>query len=95
MGELSEMMLARLREQQPQTIAAAIARTREARQHSGEPNVAWSMGEKLLNALVLEREDQLAALEHTRQDAVERVRWDFGVTDDEFPAVLEQIRDGL
>lgn len=95
MDELNEMMLARLREQQPQTIAAAIARTREARQHSGAPNIAWSMGEKLLNALVLGREDQLAALDYTRRDAIERVRWDFGVTKDEFPAVLEQIRDGL
>lgn len=53
------------------------------------------MGEKLLNALVLEREDQLAALDFTRQDAIERVRWDFGVTEDEFPAVLEQIRGGI
>lgn len=95
MNELTDEILSRLRQQQPQTIAAAIARTREAKQRSGEPDLAWSMGEKLLNALVLEREDQLAGLDYTRQDAIERVRWDFGVNDDEFPAVLEQIRDGL
>lgn len=95
MNELTDEILSRLRQQQPQTIAAAIARSRDAKQHSGEPDPAWSMGEKLLNALVLGREDQLAALDYTRQDAIERVRWDFGVTEAEFPAVLEQIRGGI
>lgn len=90
-----DRMLEKQRERQPQTIARAVERSRFAKASSGEPDGAWSMGEKLLNALVFERDDQLAALDYSEQEAIERLRWDFGVTADEFPAVLAQIRDGM
>ena len=52
-------------------------------------------GEQLLNALIFQRDDQLAALGYSESEAVERLRVDFGVTADECPGVLEQIRSQL
>lgn len=91
----ADWIVERQRERQPHTIASAVERSRFAKSRSGEPDGAWSMGEKLLNALVFDRDDQLADLDYSEGDAVERLRWDFGVTADEFPALLERIRDEL
>lgn len=91
----ADWILERQRERQPQTIARAVERARHAKARSGEPDGAWSMGEKLLNALVFERDDQLAALDYSEQEAIERLRWDFGVTVDEFSGVLARIRAEL
>ncbi len=88
----ADRILERQREQQPHTIARAVERSRYAKAQDGEPNPAWSMGEKLLNALIFMRDDQLAALDYSRDEAIERLRWDFGVAASEFPSVLERVR---
>lgn len=74
----SDWILERQRERQPQSIALAVERSRFAKARSGEPDGAWSMGEKLLNALVFERDDQFAALDYSEQEAIERLRWETG-----------------
>lgn len=91
----TDWILERQRKLQPQTIARAVERSRYAKARSGDPDGAWSMGEKLLNALVFDRDDQLADLDYSEEETIERLRWDFGVTADEFPAVLERIRAEL
>ena len=79
----------------PSSRSPFSARSRYATRHNGNPDETWSMGEKLLNALIFQRDDQLAALDYSEPEAVERLRVDFGVTADEFPGVLEQIRSQL
>ena len=73
----------------------ALARCREAAVQGGNADAAWSMGEKLLNALVFERRDQLASLGYSEAEAVDRLRYDFGVTTEQFPEVLARIRTQL
>lgn len=95
MSEIDDKIMATQRGKQDQTISRAVDRSREADRQGGEPDAAWSMGEKLLNALVLERLDQLEALDYSEAEAIDRLRFDFGVTTAEFPAVLERIRAQL
>lgn len=76
-------------------IARAVERSRFAQAQGGEPDAAWSMGEKLLNALVFERPDQLDALNYSEAEASDRLRYDFDATQSEFPAILSRIRDEL
>lgn len=73
----------------------AVERSRYAKQNRGEPNGAWSMGEKLLNALVFMRPDQLAALDYTEDEAIDRLRFDFAASTEQFQDVLARIRRAL
>lgn len=50
--------------------------------------------EKLLSALVFEREGQLKGLGYTEVEAKDRLRYDFGAFT-EFPEVLDRIRSEL
>lgn len=95
MSEIDDMIMATQRDKQDQTIARAVDRSREASGQGGQPNAAWSMGEKLLNALVLDRLDQLETLDYSEAEAIDRLRFDFGVTLAEYPTVLERIRSHL
>ncbi|MDV8003035.1 hypothetical protein [Rhodococcus sp. IEGM 1408] len=95
MSGIEEMLLAAQRDKQGQTIARAVERSRVAAGQSGEPDAAWSMGEKLLNALVFGSADQLEALGYSEAEAIDRLRYDFGATSEEFPAVLDRIRSEL
>lgn len=76
-------------------VARAVQRSQYAAQQNGEPDPAWSMGEKLLNALVFSRPDQLSALDYDEDQAVDRLRYDFDVSTEEFPAVLDRIRSQM
>lgn len=76
-------------------IARAVERSRFAQAQGGEPDAAWSMGEKLLNALVFDRPEQLEALNYSEAEASDRLRYDFDATESEFPTILSRIRDEL
>ena len=59
-----------------------IWRARWARDHNdGHPKPAWSTGEKLAVALVLDDQEFFAASAYTAQDAILRVTGDTGVTE--------------
>lgn len=77
------------------TFARAVSRCREAAGRGGSPDAAWSMGEKLLIALVFRSPEQLEVLGYSEAEANDRLRYDFGVTSDKFPKVLDQIRSEL
>ncbi|AEF42706.1 hypothetical protein [Hoyosella subflava] len=95
MSETDDKIMATQRDKQGQTIARAVDRSHEAREQGGEPDAAWSMGEKLLNALIFERQDQLDALDYSEAEAIDRLRYDFGVTAEQFPDILTRIRAQL
>lgn len=76
-------------------IARAVDRSREAAVQDGIPDAAWSMGEKLLNALVFNSAEQLEALGYSQVEAEDRLRYDFGASRAEFPQVLDRIRSQL
>ena len=72
-------------------VARAVDSSREAAKQDGEPGAAWSMGEKLLNALVFGNSEQLCAFDYSEADAIDRLRHDFGVTAEQFPDLLARI----
>lgn len=80
---------------QEEELSRAVERAREAKVNGGEPDAAWSMGEKLMTALVFQSEHQLEALGYSEADAIDRLRYDFAVSAEEFPSVLEEIRSEL
>ncbi|HIW68306.1 hypothetical protein [Corynebacterium sp.] len=80
---------------QEEALSRAVERAREAKVNGGEPDAAWSMGEKLMTALVFRSKHQLEALGYSEADAVDRLRYDFAVSAEEFPRVLEEIRAEL
>lgn len=95
MSDVQNWVLAMQRTKLEETSKRAVERSRYAKRHNGEIDEAWSMGEKLLNALIFMRVDQLEALDYSEPEAIDRLRFDFGVTADEFPAVLARIRAQL
>lgn len=80
---------------QEEALSRAVKRAREAKVNGGEPDAAWAMGEKLMTALVFQSEHQLEALGYSEADAIDRLRYDFAVSAEEFPSVLEEIRSEL
>lgn len=61
-----------------------------------QPWPAWSTGEVLAVALLLDDEEQLAAMEYTRQEALERLRFDLGVPSTTAAAeVFDRLRDQI
>lgn len=92
MEALQARLMADARDRREAMIAHAIERAREALLRGGEPDPAWSMGEKLLTALVFRRPDQLQRLDYTDDEAADRLRYDFGANRDEFDGILQQIR---
>jgi hypothetical protein len=83
----------------PKLHEAAVARSvdlaRDAGRHEGTPDAAWSLGEKLLTALVFQGPEQLKALGYSEAEAQDRVRFDYGASSAEFPQVLARIRSEL
>lgn len=45
---------------------------------NGEPWPAWSTGEILAVALLLNDDEELTAMAYTRDEALDRLRWDLG-----------------
>lgn len=76
-------------------IARSVRLAREAAEQGGIPDAAWSLGEKLMTALVFQSAGQLEALGYSEDDAVERLRYDYGASTEEFPRVLARIRAEL
>lgn len=76
-------------------IARAVSRCREIADQGGVPDAAWSLGEKLLIALVFQRSEQLEALGYSEAEAQDRLRYDYGASSAEFPQVLARIRSEL
>jgi hypothetical protein len=63
--------------------------------HGGHPNGAWSSGEQLAVALVLDDHEHLKAMGYTFIDAAERVRGGMLNPPADFLAWLEAIRTEL
>lgn len=72
------------------------ARARWALIHNdGWPEPAWSTGERLAVALVLDDPAALAAEEHTREQALQRLAGDIGGTTADAEAWIERVRATL
>lgn len=76
-------------------IARSVRLAREAKKHGGAPDAAWSMGEKLMTALVFQSAEQIEALGYSEDEAIDRLRHDYGASSEEFPWVLGRIRAEL
>lgn len=76
-------------------IARSVRLAREASEYGGIPDAAWSLGEKLLMALVFQKSEQLEALGYSEDEAINRLQYDYGASSDEFPRVLDRIRAEL
>lgn len=66
-------------------IARSVSLARDAGRHGGTPDAAWSLGEKLLTALVFQRPEQLEALGYSEAEVQDRLRYDYGASSAEFP----------
>ncbi len=59
----------------------------------GEPWPAWSTGEVLAVAVILHRDDMLADLGYTEEEALERLRHEIGADRDEGRAFFTDLRE--
>ncbi|GBF17434.1 hypothetical protein Br6_04840 [Rhodococcus sp. Br-6] len=79
----------RLRDWLDRCIIAATCRERE------EALPAWSVGELLAVAVILDDTSLLADLDYTREEAIERIRWDIGATEPEAEQIIADLRGRL
>lgn len=63
----------------------------DCRDHD-EPLPAWSVGELLVVAVILDDTDLLTKLDYTRDEAIDRIRWDVGATTTEAEQIIADIR---
>ena len=76
-------------------IARSVSLARDAGRRGGIPDAGWSLGEKLLTALVFQRPEQLEVLGYSEAEAQDRLRYDYGESSAEFLQVLARIRSEI
>jgi hypothetical protein len=75
--------------------ADIVSRCRWAEHNGGHPNPAWSTGERLAVALILDATEHLAAMDYTHNEAVQRVRGGMLNPPADFGTWVRQIRQML
>jgi hypothetical protein len=96
-GENAAEQTAKRAQPLAQSFAADITgRARWAIVHNdGRPNPAWSTGERLIVALVIDDPDTLTEEDYTRHQVLERLAGDIGGTVAEAEAWIEEVQGRL
>lgn len=93
-GSFAEHLYRQAVENRDRTITDWTARARYARESRelGELLPAWSTGELLAVAVINDDRALLEELDYTREDAVERLRYDIGATTADAEQVIADIQ---